>query len=102
MYGDGGGGCAANDRVQTRGLVLWLLPTTVGPPATFMGILPDGVSVTAKNGDGSTAEVATSGAAFVVSVTGREGGITVHTKTVGDHTTTAGHTPDFDAGQHPS
>jgi hypothetical protein len=48
----GGGVAGPNARVQEDGLVLLLLPTTPEHPVTFIGVLPDGVSVTAKNTDG--------------------------------------------------
>jgi putative intracellular protease/amidase len=81
---DGSGGAGPNDRVQTEGLVSMMLPTTAGNPVTFVGFVPDGVSVTVTRTDGSAAQVERSGTAIWVS--GCLGSLTVHTKTAGDKT----------------
>jgi hypothetical protein len=80
----GGGGCGPNELVQVDGMVRWLLPTDPGRPVRFVGVLPDGVSATAENTDGSAAQVETSGCAF--SVTGDLAAVTIHTKTDDDKT----------------
>lgn len=82
--GGGFGGVAGpNAGVQEEGLVLLQLPTTPRP-VTFIGVVPDGVGVTAKNVDGSEAEIVRSDAAFLVS--GDLASLTRHTKTGGEKT----------------
>jgi PhnB protein len=83
---DGGGGAGPNAGVQADGLVVLLLPTTAERYATFIGVLPDGVTATATNTDGSAAQVTTSVAAF--SVSGDLASLTVHTKAEGEKTWT--------------
>jgi hypothetical protein len=61
-----GGSCGPTALVTTQGLVLALVPVG-GGAATFIGVLPDGASVTATNTDGSNGPVARSGSAYSVS-----------------------------------
>ncbi len=82
---NGGGAAGPNAHVREDGLVVLLLPTTPGP-VTFIGVLPDGVSVTAKNTDGSDAEIMRSDSAF--SVSGDLASLTRHTETGGEKTWT--------------
>lgn len=88
---DSGGGVGApNERIVEQGAVVMLIPAVPGERAprrdaekTFVGVLPDGATVSAKKADGSGVEVTTSGAAFRVdcAVT-----LTIRTKTGANHT----------------
>lgn len=80
--------CGPNSSVESQGLVLLLQPTTAGNPATFVGILPDGVSATATNTDGSAAQVTMSDQSFRLS--GSLSSVTVHTTGAGDKTLAVG------------
>jgi hypothetical protein len=60
--------CGLNAQVSVQGLTLVLIPVS-GAPSSAIGILPDGASLAARNGDGSAATVVTSGDAY--SVTGQ-------------------------------
>ncbi len=91
---DGGGVFGPNDLAATQGLPMLRLPTQADEPAMFVGVLPDEVSVTVTNTDGTEAQVLRSGNAFWV--TGSSlGSLTVHTQTAGDKTvlTTGPRTP---------
>jgi hypothetical protein len=75
---DGGGVCAPNNDAATQGLLLMLKPDKAGEPATFVGVLPDGVSVTVAKTDGSEAQVTSSDNAFWVTGSSLSS-LTVHT-----------------------
>jgi len=61
-----GGSCAPTDLVTTQGLVVAMVPVAGGAVA-FLGVVPDGASVTATNTDGTKGPVVRSGAAYGVS-----------------------------------
>jgi hypothetical protein len=61
-----GGVCAANDLVSSQGLLGAQVPVADGAD-TFIGVVPDGASVTATNTDGTPGPVSRSGAAYSVS-----------------------------------
>lgn len=76
---------ARSIKVPVRTLPMLMRPARGDEPATFVGVLPDEVSVTVTKTDGTEAQVIRSGNAFWV--TGPSlGSLIVHTKTAGDKT----------------
>jgi hypothetical protein len=71
-----GGSCAPTALATTQGLVATLVPLA-GGAATFIGVVPDGASVTAMNTDGSSGPVARSGGAYSVSGDGNLRSVTI-------------------------
>ena len=69
--------CAANDLVAVQGLVTVAVPVSKGA-VSFVGIVPDGGSVTATNTDGTPAPVSVSGATFSVSGDANLRTVTIH------------------------
>ena len=72
-----GGVCAANDLVSSQGLVGAQVPVAGGAD-TFIGVVPDGASVTATNTDGTPGPVSRSGAAYSVSGDADLRSVTIH------------------------
>ena len=78
MYtADQGGVCAATAVVTTQGLFGAQVPVAGGAD-TFIGVIPDGASVTATNTDGTPARVERSGSAFAVTSDPRLSAVTIH------------------------
>ena len=76
----GGGSCASTDSADSSGLVLTLLPVGGGIPRV-VGVVPDGVGVTATNRDGSAASVTMSGNAYALDGDAQLQRVTIHAPT---------------------
>jgi hypothetical protein len=74
---DGSGACGPNDLVAAQGLVLMLVPVS-GGAVTFIGVLPDGSSITATDANRSHHRVARAGAAFRISGDPNLREVTIH------------------------
>ena len=78
MYtADQGGACAATALATTQGLFGAQVPVAGGAD-TFIGLVPDGASVTATNTDGTPGPVERSGSAFAVTGDPRLLTVTIH------------------------
>jgi hypothetical protein len=77
---DGSGACGPNGPVEAQGLVLMLVPATGHGAVTFIGVLPDGASISATDVDGTHPVVARGGAAFKISRDPNLRELTIHNR----------------------
>ena len=74
---NGGGVCGSNDSVNKQGLVQHLIPVA-GGATTFIGVVPDGATVTTMNLDGAEQRVSLAGGAFSITGDPNLRSVTIH------------------------